>query len=129
MPESTPILTGMFGETPLMTPTGINMPDLSSPDWLAQLPEGWLTAAEALYPSALARDRLVLELGSYKGRSTAALAQTALQVVSVDWHRGDEGTPGGGWTLPEYCAALRALGLWGRVVPVIGRIEEIGWLL
>lgn len=37
----------------------------------------------------LAEGKIVLEMGSYYGRSTIALASTAKVVYSVDWHLGD----------------------------------------
>jgi predicted O-methyltransferase YrrM len=52
------------------------------------LPEGWLTDVEARALQALARDRLVLEIGSWLGRSTVAMAQVADHVVAVDHHHG-----------------------------------------
>jgi len=53
-----------------------------------ELPEGWLTEAEVSVLQGLARNQLVLEIGSWLGRSTVAMAQVALHVVSVDHHRG-----------------------------------------
>ena len=54
--------------------------------------DGWLTIWEGLKLSELAKDKRVLELGSYCGRSTICLAQTACYVVSIDPHDG-RGTP------------------------------------
>ena len=51
------------------------------------LPEGWLVESEATELTRLAQDRIVLELGSWKGRSTVVLAKVARYVVSVDHHR------------------------------------------
>lgn len=49
---------------------------------------GWLTRCEgeALYELARAKD--VLEIGSYQGKSTICLAQSARAVLSVDPHDG-----------------------------------------
>lgn len=49
-----------------------------------------VTEAECERLAELASGRRVLEIGSFLGRSTIALASTAEQVVSVDWHQGDE---------------------------------------
>lgn len=54
--------------------------------------DGWLTPTEGAALAALARGKQVLEIGSYCGRSTICLAQTADHVVSIDPHQGD-GTP------------------------------------
>lgn len=50
---------------------------------------GWLTPAEGAALQALARGKLVLELGAWKGRSTCCLAEVATAVRSVDHFRGD----------------------------------------
>ena len=55
-----------------------------------QRPVGWLTDEEAACLARLARDKTVLEIGSYAGRSTVTMAITARHVVSVDHHRGSE---------------------------------------
>ncbi len=52
------------------------------------LPSGWLTAEEAKLLTRLAEGQLVLEIGSWLGRSTVAMARAAFHVVSVDHHRG-----------------------------------------
>lgn len=76
---------------------------------------GWLTGAEGEALAALAAGRIVLEVGSYLGRSTAAMAASAALVVSIDRHTGDEGTgPADTWA--GFRANLAALGLDGRVV-------------
>jgi hypothetical protein len=54
--------------------------------------DGWLTSWEGRKLAELAKDKRVLELGSYFGRSTICLAQTACYVVSIDPHDG-RGTP------------------------------------
>jgi hypothetical protein len=52
------------------------------------LPPGFLSEAEAEALAKLARDRVVLEVGAWLGRSTVAMARTAKLVISVDHHRG-----------------------------------------
>ena len=52
------------------------------------LPPGWLTDAEAAALAELAKDRVVLEVGAWLGRSTVVMAHTAKLVISVDHHRG-----------------------------------------
>lgn len=49
---------------------------------------GWLTEAEGQALARLAEGRTVLEIGSYCGRSTICLAQTATHVTSIDPHDG-----------------------------------------
>jgi hypothetical protein len=78
--------------------------------------------------SGLAADKQVLEIGAWKGRSTIAMVRTAALIVSVDWHRGDAGS-GAEWTLPDFCASLTAANAWGKVIPIVGRIEDIGVFL
>jgi len=94
-----------------------------------RLVRGWISPAEreALY--RLADGAEVLELGSFEGLSTAAMARRAKRVHSVDWHRGDAGTAGNGgdnpWTLPAMADNLRELGLLDKVVLHVGRFEDI----
>ncbi len=89
---------------------------------------GWLTLAEATSLASLTRQKRVLELGSYCGRSTVAMAQNAAMVTAVDWFRGDAftGECGEGWTLPEFTANLTRYGVTDRVEVRVGRIEDVG---
>lgn len=79
------------------------------------LPEGWLSADEAHELRRLSRGRTVLELGSWKGRSTVVLAEGAKYVVSVDRHEGISEV-GGEDSLPDYLGAVRGLANVGIVV-------------
>lgn len=67
----------------------------------------------------------MLEIGSFKGRSTIAMARTASLVVAVDCHEGDKDV-GAAWTLPEFATNVRDYGLSSKVIAVVGRSEEIG---
>lgn len=51
--------------------------------------EGWLQLSDFHRLSELARDRLVLEIGSWQGRSTVGLAKYAKKVHCVDHFSGD----------------------------------------
>ncbi len=57
---------------------------------MPDLPDGWLTDAEAAALTELAKDRVVLEVGAWLGRSTVVMAHTAKLVISVDHHRGSK---------------------------------------
>ena len=72
----------------------------------------------------LARERVVLELGAQYGHSTVAMAEVALAVWSVDWHHGD---PQAGLkdTLADYMANVRASVGVSRIIPVVGRFEDV----
>lgn len=50
--------------------------------------DGWLTSIEGVGLARLADGKRVLEIGSYRGRSTICMAQTAKEVVAVDPHDG-----------------------------------------
>ena len=71
--------------------------------------EGWLTPAEADYLRVLAERQYVLELGAWKGRSTAVLAETAKYVVSIDRHQGIKDGIHDEDSLPDYLANIRDL--------------------
>jgi len=45
---------------------------------------GWLTLQEAEVLEHLARDQIVMEIGSYRGRSTVAMAPVAKKVICID---------------------------------------------
>lgn len=72
--------------------------------------EGWLTPLEGDLLGKLAEGKKVLEIGSYCGRSTICMAQTAEQVDSVDTHDG-RGTPNPRSTYEEFKKNLRTYGL------------------
>lgn len=48
-----------------------------------------VTYAECKRLAEIAEEKTVLEIGSWLGRSTIALASTAEKVIAVDWHHGD----------------------------------------
>lgn len=87
---------------------------------------GWLTEAEGQKLQELAAGKTVLELGSYCGRSTCAMARTAARIVAVDWGFGDEGAGFGPTTL-QFLSTLLSSGLDPSrvVIPMIGRIEDV----
>lgn len=89
---------------------------------------GWLSAAEGQALAALAAGQTVLEIGSYCGRSTICLAQTARVVYALDWHQGD---PGSGYrrTLTEFLDNIRRAGVENRIVPLVGRVEQLAGVL
>lgn len=62
---------------------------------------GWLTYDEGKALWQLARGKRVLEIGSYCGKSTICLAQSASSVVACDYFDG-RGTPKPGDTLVEF---------------------------
>lgn len=87
---------------------------------MIDLPQGWLTPPEAKELQRLAQDRVVLELGAWKGRSTVAMAEVARYVISVDDHtpiNADHPED----SLDEYLAAVRGL---PNVGIVVARFED-----
>jgi predicted O-methyltransferase YrrM len=85
--------------------------------------DGWLDPDEAEVLQLLSVGRDVLELGSFKGRSTVCLAEFARTVVSVDWHRGDAAC-GHADTSGEFLDNLERAGVAEKVVPVRARVEN-----
>lgn len=73
----------------------------------------------------LATGLFVLEVGSYVGRSTVAMARTATRVYAVDWHRGGHPDYEYPDSLAVFIQNLETYGVRDRVVPLIGRAEEI----
>ena len=86
-----------------------------------KLPDGWLSPVEIIELQRLAKDRTVLELGAWKGRSTVVLSEVATYVVSVDRHQGipeREGVE----SLPDYLDNVRGL---ENVAIVIAQFDRI----
>lgn len=89
---------------------------------------GWLTVEEGATLALLARGKTVLEIGSYCGRSTVCMAQTAKRVYALDWHRGDP-APG---TCPAYATlhylitAILHYGVEEIVVILAGSSKDVG---
>ena len=87
------------------------------------LPDGRLSDDEALELRRLATGKLVLELGSWKGRSTVAMTATAEKIWAVDRFTGDEGT-GREWVFPEFWSAVMAYAP-GKVIPCVGEFADV----
>jgi hypothetical protein len=85
---------------------------------------GWLEPIEGHALAEVARNRTVLEIGSYAGRSTICMAQTALAVHAVDHHQGDAGT-GPADTLAAFTENINRYGVAGKVFPYVGRSTEV----
>lgn len=98
--------------------------------------DGWLPTIstaisldEARWLRQHARDKFVVEVGSWHGFSACLFATVAAQVVSIDPHQGDR------WHLkPEdetwlslepFLGNLVREGALGKVIPVIGRSEVV----
>lgn len=72
----------------------------------------------------LAAGRIVLELGSWHGRSTVLLASVAKIVHTVDWHRGDPHT-GPDDTLASCVGNLRRHRVLHKAVLHVGKNEDV----
>ncbi len=87
--------------------------------------DGWLAFVEGEALFNLVRGKRVLEIGSYCGRSTICLAQSAESVISIDYFDG-RGTPNPRDTYQECCNNLKRYGVLDKVQlcnpddPVIG---------
>ena len=88
------------------------------------LPPGWLTDEEASALAELARDKVVLEVGTFLGRSTVALARTAELVVTVDHHHGPP-QDAGGETTERFWANVNAYAVSEKVLPIIAGFERV----
>lgn len=85
---------------------------------------GWLTEEEGLALTELSVGKRVLEVGSYLGRSTICLAQTALSVTCVDTFDG-RGTTARHSTLAKFQANLSRYGVMDRVTWLVGSSKEV----
>lgn len=83
------------------------------------------TTAEIVRLGELAHDRVVLELGSFRGASAVVMAKAGARMVhAVDWHQGDEHV-GGQDTLCEMWHHLGRLDVRDRVVLHVGRFQDV----
>jgi hypothetical protein len=91
-------------------------------DYVKRIPRidnipGWLQNGEGALLAILAQDRVVLELGSYMGRSTVAMAPFARRIYCVDhFHPNSMGqgyNPDSGGVLGEFLANTS---LWGHKI-------------
>jgi predicted O-methyltransferase YrrM len=80
--------------------------------------DGWLLPEEGKALYELAKDKRVLEIGSYCGKSTICLAKSAKLVVSVDPHDG-RGTPRPKNTLAEFISNLERYGVRDKVTALL----------
>ena len=85
--------------------------------WFPEL-QGFFSNREGLAYALAAEDRTVLEIGSWKGRSTMFAAATAKRIYAVDTWRGDD-YAGRGWFFPEFEQNCREEIIAGRIVPVM----------
>jgi hypothetical protein len=96
------------------------------PEW-----QGYFSNREGLAYALAAEDRTVLEIGSWKGRSTMFAAATAEKIYAVDTWRGDD-YAGRGWFFPEFEANCREQIIAGKIVPVMcdfrdALVREYAW--
>lgn len=91
-------------------------PDLGE-NWFPHGAAGWLSEEEGRELARLAEGKIVLEVGSYCGRSTICLAKTAVAVTAVDTFDG-RGTAAQGDTFPQFIRNLDRHGVVNKVRPV-----------
>lgn len=88
-----------------------------------------VTASECRRLADLAQGKTVLEVGAHYGRSTIALASTAQQVFSVDWHQGDQYTKDWGFTAPDYLKNLRRYDVLNNVAAIVADARHMAPVL
>lgn len=96
----------------------------SRDDWFPHYAAGWLTEEEGRALADLARDKSVLEIGSYCGRSTICLARTARTVGALDTFDG-RGTAQQGDTYGLFLRNLERAGVRDKVQPYRGHSAEM----
>ncbi len=85
---------------------------------------GWLSVAEGGALRRWAKDKRVLEIGAYCGKSTICLAQSAVSVNSVDTFDG-RGTPSPSETLAVFKGNLTKYGVEKKVTEHVGEVTKI----
>ncbi len=85
---------------------------LNYTDWTKV--EGWLSRSEGETLRMMAYGKHVIEIGSWKGRSTVCMGQVCRTLVALDHFRGDSNT-GYADTFDEFAANLKRFGVEGKV--------------
>lgn len=85
---------------------------------------GWLSEEEGRALFDLAQGKRVLEIGSYCGRSTICMAQSAERVTAVDPFDGRATTDPRG-TFTEFLINIRRYGVHRQIQPLQGAIQDI----
>jgi hypothetical protein len=85
---------------------------------------GWLTETEGRALADLARGKAVLEIGSYFGRSTVCMAQTASHVHAVDPFDG-RATNSPQYCFPTFMEHLCKHGLLDKVTACVGTSAQV----
>lgn len=89
---------------------------------------GYLYTSECLKLQELAKDKVCFEVGSYKGKSTLALAETAKKVYTVDTFKGvEKGDPSASQvedftTLDVFRNNIEG---WANIEYYVGRSEDV----
>jgi len=86
---------------------------------------GWLSRVEAECLQRYAMGKVCLEIGAYCGRSTVTMGLVANYVVSIDHHKGDEGT-GPADTYGVFLSNILQFFLINRVSARVGDVEQVG---
>ena len=107
-----------------VTESQLPKPSAQWPDFPEDV-DGWLTVEEGKALAELARDKRVLEIGSYCGKSTICMARTAEYVLSIDPHDG-RGTPEAKPTHQAFKYNLARHSVAGKVDSLIGTLENVG---
>ena len=98
---------------------------------------GWMSVEELTYlAEAASKSNIIVEVGSWKGRSTIALAaNTPGRVIAVDSFLGDpnyaphaeeiESNGGWEWLYDEFQRNLKSAGVAEKVYPIIGNSVKV----
>lgn len=109
------VLAHNFGAEPIK-PTEVVLPDAPT--------RGWLSKSEGGFLAEITKDKMVLEIGSYCGRSTVFMAKRAAHVFAVDTFDG-RGTASPRDTLREFTENLKRYGLYEKVTIVQGKSADV----
>lgn len=88
------------------------------------LPLGWLSDAEAAWLAEQAVGKTVLEVGTYLGRSTVAMARVAECVVTIDHHAGPP-QDAAGTTLLRFLENVNHFAVSETVIPIVAGFERV----
>jgi predicted O-methyltransferase YrrM len=90
---------------------------------------GWLTPGEANVLVGLALGGVVLEYGSYLGKSTVVMARVAKFVYTLDWHGYGNLPDFNTKTLPDFLKNLEDHGVRDKVAVLLGGFDQFAPIL
>ncbi len=87
--------------------------------------KGWLTGEEAEFLKEISRDKDVLEVGPYMGRSTVCIARTAKSVITIDTFKHEDNETGQTDSYTSIVPFLQNTLEFDNIITIIGKSVDV----